>query len=124
MRLLISGIVLLLIVISCYYDSVEYLYPQINNTCDTTNITFSGSVKPILDNFCLSCHNNSNADASGFGIKLENIADVEIKANDGTLMKSILHTGNFPMPLPLGSPKLDDCKIATFRIWIAKNFPQ
>jgi hypothetical protein len=124
MRLLISGIVIFIIVASCYYDSEEFLYPQINDTCDTTNITFSVSVKTILDNYCASCHNNSVADLNGSSVRLEDYTDVKAYTDNGKLLNAIKQTGIYPMPLPLGSPKLDDCKIATFDIWKKNNYPQ
>ena len=126
MRLLISCLVLCLITVSCYYDSEEYLYPQINNNiCDTLNVTFAGSIKPILDNYCLSCHSNSTANSSGNKIKLEDYADVKNKTSNGSLLENISHTSGYaPMPYPLGTPKLDDCKIETFNIWKKNNYPQ
>src|SRR4030042_5604138 len=80
--------ILLLLISSCYYDSEEYLYPQIGNNCDTTNITFSGSVTLILQENCFGCHSNSTS-SFGNNIKLEDYADVKLKADDGSLFGSV-----------------------------------
>jgi hypothetical protein len=124
MRLLISFIIIFFLGISCYYDSQEYLFPQLNNNCDTTNVTFSKSIVPILEQSCKSCHYNSVADSKGSGIKLENYADVKNETDVGGVLGAIKHTSGVPMPEPLGSPKLSDCQIATFDIWKRNNYPQ
>ena len=112
----ISFVVILLLSSSCYYDSEEYLYPQINGTCDTTNFTFTGGVKPILLNSCYGCHSNSTS-ASGNGIKLEDYADVKLKADDGSLLGSIAHSPGYS-PMPLNAPKLESCSITVVQKWI------
>jgi hypothetical protein len=106
----------------CYYDSEEFLYPQISNTCDTTNVTYSQSVVPLLENYCLSCHSNSMAPSSGGNIKLENYADVKIQADNHKLLGSVAHENGYS-PMPLGASKLDDCKITTIRIWVNAGAP-
>lgn len=101
----------------CYYDSEEYLFPQTGNNCDTLNVTFSGSIVPLLDNNCLSCHSNSTAAGLGGSIRLEDYADVKARADDGKLLGTISHAGGF-IPMPQGAPKLDECPINLVRIWI------
>jgi len=119
MKILIpAGVIILLLSFSgCYYDSKEFLYPQLNTTCDTTNITFSGSVKPILNNWCISCHSNAAAASSGGNIKLQDYADVYIQANNGKLLGSLMHSGGFS-PMPKNSAMRTDCEIATIQKWI------
>jgi hypothetical protein len=102
---------------SCYYDSEEFLYPEINNQCDTTNITFSGSVSPVLSQYCFSCHSNSTAAAYGGNIKLEDYADVKIQADNGRLLGAIQRAPGYS-PMPKGAGKLNDCTISLFQIWI------
>ena len=55
--------IILVLLGSCYYDSEEALYPVINSACDTTNVTFSGTIVSLLANNCLSCHSNATAAA-------------------------------------------------------------
>ncbi len=106
----------------CYYDNEEYLYPEVNNPCDTVNITYSKSIVPILANNCLSCHSNASAAGLGGNIKLENYADVKTHADDHKLLGSISQSSGF-FAMPLGAPKLDDCKITTVRLWINAGAP-
>lgn len=100
--------------VSCYYDNEEALYPALNTACDTTNITFSGTIVTILSNNCYSCHSNINAALYGNDIHLENYADVTAMAV--AMQAAIKHTGPFPMPKNGGMLKV--CSIAQFDIWV------
>jgi hypothetical protein len=102
---------------SCYYDNEEALYPSLNNSCDTTNVTFSGTIVPILNDNCYSCHSNTTASFGG-NIRLETIEDV--KTNSTKIIVSIKQTGAKPMP-PNG--KLRACSIIQFDIWIKNGMP-
>jgi hypothetical protein len=115
----ITGMLLVctaLLLSTCYYDSEEYLYPQVNNTCDTTQITFALGVKPILQNSCYSCHSNSTA-AFGNNIRLQDYADVKSRADNGSLLGSVSHAGGYAA-MPQGAAPLEDCKITIIRKWI------
>jgi len=117
--ILVLCVLFILIVVSeCYYDSEEYLYPRF---CDTTNITFAQSVKPILQDHCYFCHSNSTF-SNGGGIRLEDYADVKTKADDGSLLGSITHTTGFSA-MPMGTGKLEDCKITFIQTWIGAGSP-
>lgn len=102
---------------SCYYDSEEYLFPEFANLCDTVSVSYSGTVQPLLEQFCLSCHGNSVASSLGASIRLEEYSDVLIRAEDGSLLGSISHTGNFAA-MPRGAAQLSSCSIAGVRKWI------
>ena len=93
----------------CYYDNEEYLY----GTCDTTNVTFSKDIKPILDANCINCH-------SGGAIDLTNYNGVLAKVNDSTLYKAISYSysgANSSKNMPTAG-KLDDCSINKVKAWI------
>lgn len=111
-------IVIIIIMSSCYYDNEEELYPQ-PVSCDTTNVTFAGTVKPILDQQCLSCHSGG---APSAGIRLETYDDIVAAAiipegTFGSLLGVIKHSsGNSPMPK--GANKLSDCKIKQIEKWV------
>ena len=118
-NLLIFGFSLIFIFLishSCYYDSEEYLYPKLSNTCDTTDVTFSSSVKPILQQYCYICHSNSNSVLGG-GIKLEDYADVKTLADNGRLYGSVAHLSGYS-PMPQGGSILDDCNLNIIKTWI------
>ena len=104
--------VFLFFFVSCYYDNEEALYPTLNNTCDTTNVTYSATIAPILNNNCTGCHGGSIP--SG-GILLTNFANVQTVASSGLLMNALKGNGVPLMPL---SGSLSSCNITQFQIWI------
>jgi hypothetical protein len=119
-RLIISSTILaifLLFFISCYYDNEEALYPTLSTSCDTTNVTYSGTIVPILNSYCIGCHSGSLP--SG-GITLTSYTNVQALASTGALMNAL--TGNgVPLMPPSGS--LSPCKIGQFEIWIRNGMP-
>jgi len=101
--------------VSCYYDNEEALYPTLNTSCDTTNVTFSGSIVTIFTNSCYSCHSNNTATASGNNIRLQNYADVVARAV--AVAGSIKHIGH-NSPMPKNGGKIKACSISQFDIWV------
>ncbi len=115
-------ILMTLLITGCYYDSEEYLFPEVNSACDTTNVTYSGSIQPVLEQYCYQCHDNANAPSFGSNIKLEDYSDVAVHVNDGSLYGSIAHQSGYS-PMPRGGGKLDECTIKLFDIWIEAGSP-
>jgi len=113
--LLAIFIVTMLVLVSCYYDNEEALYPLLNSDCDTSNVTFGGQIQPMLANSCLSCHSNATAAASGNGIRLEDYADVQ--SATAAIAGSIKQTGTYS-PMPKNGGKLKPCLINQFDIWV------
>jgi hypothetical protein len=103
--------------VSCYYDNEEALYPTLSSSCDTTNVTFSNTITPILSNNCYSCHSDANA-AFGGNVHLQAYSDVV--ANSSKIVVAIKQTGSIPMP-PNG--KLNSCSIKQFDIWVSNSMP-
>jgi|APLow6443716910_1056828.scaffolds.fasta_scaffold145890_1 hypothetical protein len=110
--------IILVLLGSCYYDSEEALYPSLNSACDTTNVTFSGKIIPLLANNCLSCHSNATAAGSGNGIRLENYADVQTRST--AIAGSIKQTGTYSA-MPKNGGKLKACLITQFDLWVSKG---
>ena len=104
--------------VSCYYDNEEALYPALNSSCDTTNVTFSGTIVPILSNNCYSCHSNSTAARNGNNIALQNYADVVSRA--ASVIGSIKHTGSYS-PMPKNGGSINTCSISQLDIWVKKG---
>jgi hypothetical protein len=101
---------------SCYYDSEESLYPEGNlGNCDTTIVTYSGSIAIMLDNNCLSCHSAKTSVDKGGNINLQGYANVF--GYKESISAAINHTG--PAPMPKNTSKLKDCLIRQFDIWVA-----
>jgi len=117
-HLFLSAVVfvtIMLFTISCYYDNEEALYPSLESSCDTTNVTFSGQIASILLNNCLSCHSNATAAYAGNNVRLQDYADV--KARTTAISGSISHTGTYS-PMPKNGRMLLPCLITQFDIWL------
>lgn len=87
--------------------------------CDTTNVTFSAYVFPVVQNYCLGCHKGTSA--SG-GIDLNGYQGVKTIALDGRLYGSVSH-GTGYSPMPQNSAKLSDCRISKIKAWIDAGAP-
>jgi hypothetical protein len=105
---------------SCSYDNEEDLYG--NEICDTSSVTYSKTIKPVLTSNCYSCHSTSNAPSFGSGIKLENYDDLMVQVNNGKLVGAITHSPGYSA-MPQGGVKLDDCTIEKIVTWINSGAP-
>ncbi len=102
---------------SCYYDVEEELYPKID--CDTENVTYSGTVQPILAGNCLVCH---SAAANTAGVTLEGYNSLKTYADNGRLLGAIKHQPGFPA-MPQGAAQLPECDILKIEQWVADGAP-
>lgn len=114
-QLFVTFVTILLFAVSCYYDNEEALYPYLSTGCDTSNVTYTGKIVPLLENNCLSCHSHAAAASLGNNIHLESYADV--KALTTSIAGAINHTGSFS-PMPKNGGKLSSCLINQFDIWV------
>lgn len=122
MKRLITLTIVIILAWSCYYDNEEFLYPKLSSSCDTANVTFSSSVKPVLQQYCFTCHSNSSAASFGGNIKLEDYADVKNSADNGKLYGSVAHLPGYSQ-MPKGGSKIDDCNISIIKTWIDSGSP-
>ena len=101
----------------CYYDKHDLLNPD--NSCDTSAVTFSRTVVPVLNANCTGCHSGTNPP---LGVKLDTYVGVKTVASAGTapgfLMKVITHAPGVAQ-MPKNGAKLSDCSIEKIRKWIA-----
>ena len=116
-RLLLLGLLPLLLH-ACYYDSVQELYPN-TEVCDTTNVTFSSDVWPVINTNCTACH--SGAAPSG-NIRLSNYDEIVIQANNGNLIGAITHAQGYSR-MPKGGNQLPSCDITHIKVWINAGTP-
>jgi hypothetical protein len=110
--ILVSGMLLP----SCYFDKEETLYPF--QKCDTTHVTYSQTIAPIISANCLVCHYAGNPLSS---VILDTWPNVQVYVSNGKLIPSIDHTGPFPMPK--GGSMLDDCTIQKMKRWVTNGAP-
>lgn len=90
-----------------------------NDGCDTTGVTFTGQIWPMMESYCTGCH---SAAAPGGGIVIADYTDVVSLAENGSLMGSIRwETGYANMP---PNQQLSDCGINLLQNWIDKDFPE
>lgn len=106
------------VTLSCAYNVEDELYPPV--TCDTMNVTYSGTVLPIIQQNCYDCHSNANVGISF--IPLEGYAFIIVKVNDGKLVKAIRHTGEVT-PMPKDRPALSECDIVKIEKWVSDGAP-
>jgi hypothetical protein len=102
---------------SCYYDKEELLYPQ--TTCDSTTVTYSGTIVPILLSNCNNCHSGSSPSA---GINYTTYAGVKAQVDNGRFLGAVSHASGFS-PMPKNATKLNNCNLAKIRKWIAAGAP-
>ena len=115
-----NGFLSLLLIIcltTCYYDNEENLYPELGPNCDLKIVTYTLTVKPILQSNCLSCHSNAAAAASGGGIRLENYTDLKTYVTNGKFYGSVSHSAGYSA-MPKGGGMLDNCSLQKLKKWI------
>lgn len=114
--LLISAAIgLVLIGSQCtYHNAEEYFNTPNTDLCDTTNMSFSTNVTPILESNCYACHNSVDQTA---GITLDNYEGVKSAASQGLLLPVIKHEDGYPA-MPLYSAQLDSCSINQIEAWV------
>ncbi|MEO6190602.1 MAG: c-type cytochrome domain-containing protein [Saprospiraceae bacterium] len=84
------------------------------NICDTSDVTLSGSVRPILQNYCGSCHLVNNPQGN---VDFRTYDDLKIYVDQGSLIGSI----KFESPwsrMPKNSNKIPSCDIQIIQIWL------
>lgn len=107
---------------ACYKDNREDMYGiGPGSTCDTSNVTYSAVVQPVLQSKCATsgCHNAASHSA---GVDLSSYAGAKIIADKGSLLQVIRHESGLP-PMPQGGAKLDDCTIAQIQKWVNDGAP-
>ena len=87
--------------------------------CDTTTVTFANTVYPIVQNQCMTCHNDNRQDG---GVNLANYNLIKQSVENGGFMGSILHDPNYAAMPPSGI-QLDQCFIDQIQIWINDGMP-
>ena len=114
----VNGLLIISVITNegCSYD--KPLVPLGN--CDTTIVTYSGTIKPIIDANCIRCHAGPDA-LSGSGIILDNHIALKRQVPQ-PMLGAIMHTGNVT-PMPLNGEMLDACSITKIRKWIDAGAP-
>lgn len=129
MKLILSPIIISIVLIGCYYDKADVINPNAAYIgCDTTKISYSSSIAPIIsDNGCNVCHGSSAAASSGGGIILDNFSGVRATVTAGQLIPSVRQDPTCstcvpPYPnyeiMPKGGSKISSCSINKIIAWV------
>ena len=105
----------------CVYEKEDILYPP--SACDTTGVTYSQTIVPILSANCYSCHSTANSPSMGSGIVLDSYHELMHHVDDGDLVGVINHAPGYP-PMPKNSAKLSDCDIKKIEAWVNAGAPE
>jgi mono/diheme cytochrome c family protein len=124
MRTILTLVTLSIVILisgSCKHSPEEVIAPttppgDTTTVCDSVNVSFPGSVMPILQANCVACHNSTSSDNGN--IDLNNYDDVARVASSGQLMGAIEHRTGYSK-MPKNGIKLSICSIAKIRKWIA-----
>ncbi len=111
-KILISQLLFFVCYFSCKTDNATKLYS--NNNCDTSNVSFSNHVKPILSSNCNSCHIGGGNSGS---VKLDTYDDVKDAINNKNLKKSITYQNTSSKNMPPGA-KMSNCNVSIIEAWI------
>jgi hypothetical protein len=103
---------------SCYNDKEAYLYP-FGSICDSTNVTYTQTIAPIMSSNCNTCHNS--AQALG-GVITDTYTGLSVVALNGQLWAGVNWSAGFS-PMPKGGAQLSACDRAKIKKWINNGSP-
>ncbi len=90
--------------------------------CDVSNVTYTNSIKSILDSNCTTsgCHSDNDLLTNG---SLTNYTFAKAFADFGRLVGAVNHDAGFTA-MPQGGEKLDQCDIDKIAAWVAAGAPE
>lgn len=108
----------------CYKDTEEELYPDWTNTgadttgCDTTDVSFVTTIKPILDQNCAisGCHDAASSGNSGYD--LSTYAGVNLSKD--RIVGAVRQQTGFSA-MPKGGAKLNNCQVSQISAWVTEG---
>jgi len=124
MKKMIPVALLTLLGSSCYNRNSTDLYPAAvgaSNTCDTTNVTYTATIVPIIKQNCAiaGCHTGPSP---ANGMSYDTYAGLLTTIQNGQFLLAIRHQGNIPA-MPQNTAMLDDCTINKLAHWINVGYP-
>lgn len=129
MERLIISIVITTLILSlggCYYDNEEELYGPLyaKQQCDTSSVSYSQHIAPLIQSKCLMCHGKNVYMTSGGGINLDgyNAISSYLNTNKTRFIGAIKWQAGYS-PMPKGGTKLDNCSILKIEQWINNGYP-
>jgi len=101
---------------ACKYDNVEDLLAEL--ICDTTAVSYTADVEPILVSRCYICHDLANGESAGGGYILEGYADLTASTDGSTLIDVIDWLPGGASDMPKNGSQLPSCERAIIRAWV------
>ncbi len=97
----------------------DWINQGANNTdcgapCDSTASSFATDIFPLLQNYCVGCHNPARSDG---GIDISTHSNIMPYVENGSLIGSMKHDPFYAIMPPSGSI-LSACRIAQVQKWI------
>ena len=114
--LIASLFILVIMTPACSSDSEDEVAPD----CDLENVTYSGTIAPIMAASCNGCHSGASPSA---GIITDNYEDLRVIALSGQLLGSVNHEQGFS-PMPQGQPQLGECPREQIATWVNDDAPE
>lgn len=109
---------LLVSISSCYYDKEDKLYDAYyaQKICDTTNVTYSLTIQPIIAAKCATsgCHTAGGTGPGNF----DNYSGAKEKVDNGSFLNRTTILRNMPPTAPLTA-----CEISHVEKWIQAGAP-
>lgn len=100
---------------SCYYDNEVEQYGV--TVCDTTAISYSADIKPIIDRNCISCHTPGGQQSTS---PLNTHAQLNAFSANSELMNRIRGIGVSLMP---PTAPLTNCDQQKIEAWVRAGSP-
>jgi hypothetical protein len=91
---------------------------QPGNNCDTTGITYTNFMQPLIQGKCQGCHSGSTPQGN---LNLTQFANVKTVALNGKLYAAITRPTGW---MPKGGQHLNDCSRQKIDAWIKKGAPE
>jgi len=88
------------------------------SACDT-NHNYANRIQPLMDKWCVSCHNSTTA---GAGYDLSHYNGVKQCIIDGRFLGSIQQAAGYS-PMPKASGALSTCDQTAIQKWIQAGYP-
>jgi mono/diheme cytochrome c family protein len=115
--LCVCGTSMLIALVSCVSNVEEELYPP--DTCDTTQVTYSATIAPIIELNCYECH---GGEATISGIPLEGYANLKAVVDEGRLVGAVRHEDGYSA-MPKDAQALPECQLLQIEKWVDEGAP-
>ena len=124
-RLAASAAVVALLLSGCTYRNAEAELPAPSPpggpnsppACDTTAVSYSRTLEPLLAQSCVGCHNAARPAAD---LNLQSFAQVQASARNGDLVGVIGHLPGYS-PMPKNGPQLSACELTKLKKWVREG---